>query len=142
MKKPNKIWIFAPLVFFLSMPVMADLVVIAHKDLKERPTEKKVYNLYSGIEKNSSIELLNQGEGQAARSEFFEKFLKHSEIEMKQRWSALVFSGNRTPTSLTDDRSVIEYIKAHANAVGYVDEKFLQKNPLKDAPLVTLFTIP
>lgn len=90
-------------------------------------TEQSLYNLYLGIEKNSRFELLNQSEGQAARVEFFEKFLRQSEIQLKKKWSMLIFSGNRVPLNLTDDNAIFEYVKTHPNSVGYVDSGFLSK---------------
>ena len=129
---------------FASQASFAGISVVANRAQKYIPTEQDIYNLYLGIEKNSRIELLNQDEGQAARAEFFNKFLHHSEIQMKQKWSMLVFSGNRIPSNSTDDRAILEYVKTHPNSVGYVDSEYLTKNKPSLDPqdqIVVLFKI-
>lgn len=113
---------------FKSHGASAEVVVIANGEQNEALTKDSIYNLYMGVEKNNRIELLNQREGQLARTEFFEKFLRQNEAQMKKKWSVLVFSGNRVPVNMADDQAVFEYVKIHPMAVGYVSEGFVGKN--------------
>lgn len=141
--------IFCTVFFILSqqdLPLaFAEISVIVNMAQKDQLNEKEIYNLYLGIEKNSQLELLHQEEGRSTRSEFLEKFLHNSEVQMKQKWSTLIFSGNRIPAILADDHSILDYIKRHPNAIGYVDSRVATQigsdSEFKDQ-VVVLFKVP
>lgn len=132
--------VMLPLAF--TQLAQADISVIANAKSKGQLTERDLYNLYLGIEKTSTYELLHQGVDQVARAEFFEKFLHQNETQMKRKWSTLIFSGNRIPTVIEDNRSVLEYVKVHPDAVGYVTSAFLDKASVKPGDgIVELFRV-
>ena len=119
-------------------------VVIAHPSQKGELSKKDVYDLYVGNLRMREVEVLEQAEGKPTRSTFYKRFLKKTPAEMKQQWSVLVFSGNRAPKVLSDDSSVLEYIKSNTNALGYVSAEFWEKmksqfKSEEEAP-VALFT--
>lgn len=112
----------------------ADMVFIAHSTKKEAWTEKQVRDLYLGILKLQKVDLLDQAAGQDIRDEFYQNFLKKTESQLKQQWSILIFSGERVPQMMANDRAVYDYVKSHANAVGYVSSAFWDKEIAVTSP--------
>src|SRR5882724_11413452 len=112
MGKINVSAIFISLVIscstFASQPSLAAVAVIAHLSQKNRWTRQDIRNLYAGVMKPRKLELLDQTEGQAARMEFYEKFITDNPNQIKQQRSILVFSGERAPEVLLDDQAVYE----------------------------------
>lgn len=127
-----------------SLEARSDIDVICHSDQAELFQSQDIYNLYLGLAKRRGLTLLNQAEGQTARREFFLYFLKLTEIEVRKKWSILVFSGNRTPSTLKDDFSVLEYVENNESAIGYVNSKVIEAlppNPEKPRQFKILFKI-
>lgn len=107
----------------------AELSVIVNEKNKNAWTEERIRNAYVGRLK-SNTEVIEQGEGQAARAEFREKFLGKTENQIKRQWSISIFSGGRAPTSKAGDREVLDYMKTREDAIGYVSSEFFQKEIL------------
>src|SRR4051812_36657133 len=102
MNQPKKTLLvasFSVLFFFTrTCLAMAAITVISNTDSPRILTQQEVRNLYLGTTRFEHTELIDQSPG-LPRAEFYEKFLNKSEIQMKQQWSVLVFSGHRVPQS-------------------------------------------
>lgn len=131
------------LLFFRAAFAHADLNLIANAANKETLSEKQVRDLYLGVLRSRKIELVEQSSGQSARSEFYSQFLQKDETQIKRQWSILIFSGERVPVVVSDDKAVFEYVKSHPNAIGYVSTVFWEKEKLAKAENqpIELFTV-
>jgi ABC-type phosphate transport system substrate-binding protein len=121
----------------------AEIVVIANPAQTEPLNEKEIRDLYLGTIRRRQFDLFEQSEGQAARAEFYEKFLDRNENQLKQARSIMVFSGNRVPSILADDRAVYNEVKENPRAIGYVSAGFFEaeKKKNQDQRPTVLFSI-
>jgi ABC-type phosphate transport system substrate-binding protein len=136
--------LFTSIILSLSAAdAYADIIFIANSSKKEVWTEKQVRDLYLGTLKLQQIELVDQAAGQTARNEFYEKFLKKSESQLKQKWSILVFSGEKVPLVVANDRATYEYVKSHPDSIGYVSKEFWEKeaSTISTEGLMRLFSV-
>jgi len=68
-----------------------------------------------------AIRPVDQSVDSAVRRRFSEEVLERSVTAVRSYWQQVIFSGRDVPPpELSGDESVLEYIKNHAGAVGYV----------------------
>ncbi len=66
---------------------------------------------------------VDQAGSSAARTAFTKELLGKEVLWVKSYWQKMIFSGRATPPAeLPSDREVLDFIKANADAIGYVGE--------------------
>jgi len=72
------------------------------------------------------VEPIDQGEGSAARDEFYLKFAGKSPAQIKAFWSKIIFTGRgRPPPEVSNGVEVKKFIAKHPGAIGYIDQKLV-----------------
>jgi ABC-type phosphate transport system substrate-binding protein len=67
------------------------------------------------------IRPVDQSADSAVRRRFSEEVLERSVTAVRSYWQQVIFSGRDVPPpELTSDGTVLEYVKNHAGAVGYI----------------------
>lgn len=70
-----------------------------------------------------SVVPVDQGEGNAARNDFYANVVKKSEAQLKSYWSRLIFTGKgQAPQVLGGDAEVKNMVATNPNIIGYIDE--------------------
>ncbi len=110
----------------LSGFTMADVKVVVHSSVPDGSITAdqaadiflgKVSNLPSG---HKTVPV-DQGEGERARNDFYEKVAKKDAAQLKAYWSRLIFTGKgQPPKELSDDAEVLQLVSSNPNIVGYV----------------------
>ena len=84
-----------------------------------RVFEKRATRWPNGLE----VEPVDQGEESPLRERFSRDVLGKTVGQAKSYWQALVFSGRAVPpVEMTNDARVLEYVRLHTGAVGYVSQ--------------------
>lgn len=69
----------------------------------------------------SKVEPVDQSDDTAVRSAFSREIHGRGVGAIKAYWNKLIFSGRGVPPpTLRDDREVVEYVRQHPEAIGYV----------------------
>lgn len=69
---------------------------------------------------------VDQGEGSAAREEFYLKFAGKSPAQLKAHWSKIIFTGRgQPPQETSNDIEVKKFIAKVPNAIGYIERKLV-----------------
>ncbi|MGR6870892.1 phosphate ABC transporter substrate-binding protein [Pseudomonas sp. HK3] len=70
-----------------------------------------------------SVVPIDQGEGNAARDDFYANIVKKSESQLKSYWSRLIFTGKgQAPQVVGGDAEVKNMVANNPNILGYIDE--------------------
>ena len=70
---------------------------------------------------DSAIRPVDQKASSEARRQFSSAVLKRSLAAVRSYWSRIVFSGRGVPPpELDDDAAVVDYVREHRGAIGYV----------------------
>ncbi|HVK99117.1 MAG TPA: hypothetical protein VM553_04860 [Dongiaceae bacterium] len=65
---------------------------------------------------------VDQSEGSAVRTQFYEKVVQKNESQLTAYWSRLIFTGKGTPPKqVGKDADVVDSVATDEEAVGYVD---------------------
>ncbi len=65
---------------------------------------------------------LDQAEGSATRTAFYNLVTNKDESQLKAYWSRMIFTGKGTPPkAVGGDADVVSFVAGNAGAVGYVD---------------------
>lgn len=75
----------------------------------------------TNFDDGNKIEVVDQADGSAIRTEFYPKVTEKSADQARSRWAALLFSGEgQIPPAKNNDAEVIEFVAGNPNAIGYV----------------------
>ncbi|HHH36050.1 MAG TPA: phosphate ABC transporter substrate-binding protein [Gammaproteobacteria bacterium] len=105
----------------------AGVVVIVSPDVSvDRLSKSQVKSIFLGKVKTlpdgQTALPVNQAEKSPVYDAFNKKVLGKSSTKVLQYWASRVFSGKgNPPDTVPDDKAVIEYVKSHKGAIGYVD---------------------
>lgn len=111
--------------FTLSAGAASDIVVIAHKDVKDESLSKDdVQDIYLGKktkwEDNSEIKPVQYKSG-TLHEDFLKDYVNRSRRLYQNHWNKMVFTGQGfPPKSFETYKELIEYIADTPGAVGYV----------------------
>ena len=115
----------------LSVPVQAELAIIANPDSKAIGTTTdelaKVYLARSRtISGGVKVEPMDQEPGSASREKFYSDVIQKSESELKRYWSKRMFTGKgKPPRTVLDDEAMKEWVAKNRDAIGYIDGALL-----------------
>lgn len=115
---------FAAMMF--SVVALAEVKVVVHSSVKDASiTASQAADVFLGkanaLPSGLKTVPVDQGEGQAARDEFYSLAAKKDAAQLKAYWSRLIFTGKgQPPKVLTDDADVLQLVANNPNIVGYV----------------------
>ena len=104
----------------------ADLVVvIINKDIAPTVDKEYVAGIYTGRIKGwpdgSPVFPLDQGEGSAARAEFYATVVGRSQTNMQALWAQNIFAGKGLPPKIVSQGAEMKRLVAtNRNAIGYI----------------------
>lgn len=111
----------------LSVEAFAEVKVVVHPSVKDSGiTVAQAADVFLGkanaLPSGHKTVPMDQGEGRAARDEFYSKVAKKDAAQLKAYWSRLIFTGKgQPPKELSDDAEVLQLVSTNPNIVGYVD---------------------
>ena len=124
-KQLNSTLIAASLIGFASI-ANAEIAIIVNQDADiSRATQSDVAQLFLGKRNEIDGEVarpIDQEEGSATRTEFYQKVIGKSGAQLNAYWSRLIFTGKgMPPDKVLDDAEVIEMVSDESDLVGYVN---------------------
>ena len=114
--------LFAAAALGVSVPAMAEVVVVVNKSAAESTmTKDQVAQFFLG--KSSSMTPIDQADASPIRAEFYKKVADKDAAQAKALWSKLVFTGKATmPKEVADSAAVKAAVAANPKAIGYIDK--------------------
>ncbi|QTP60518.1 phosphate ABC transporter substrate-binding protein [Billgrantia antri] len=102
------------------------VVVSAHNPLVTL-TRSELADIYLGrtsrFPNGQPATPLDQGESSPIYATFYREYLGQTPTQVKMHWSRLIFTGRgQPPRSLAGDRAMVDFVAAHADAIGYLDD--------------------
>jgi ABC-type phosphate transport system substrate-binding protein len=123
--------IVAALIFVLLFAVArahAGVTVVVHPgNALDSISKAKIADLFlkrvTRWENGRAVTPVDQSEKSAARAAFTKDLLGKEVIWVKSYWQKMIFSGRATPPAeLSSDSQVLDFIRANADAIGYVGD--------------------
>lgn len=117
--------IWVGLVFFSASLWAEEFVVIVHQDspLSEADADS-IKRLYLGkTSKLLGVRLTpaDLPEGDATREAFYHRVVDKDASQLKAYWAQLIFTGGGSPPTVQNaDQTMVQWVAAKQNAVGYV----------------------
>ena len=109
-----------------SMAQAGSVVVVGSSSPIGASNEGDVVKAFLGKKKDLggvSVVPVDQGEGNAARNDFYASVVKKSEAQLKSYWSRLIFTGKgQAPQVVGGDAEVKNMVATNPNIIGYIDE--------------------
>jgi ABC-type phosphate transport system substrate-binding protein len=127
MKKQWYIFFLAAAALLFTLPVKAQVVVIANPNVKADSVSKnELKEVFTGessaLKEGGHVVPVFQKEG-ATHSEFLSSYLGESPAAVLICWRGMVMSGRASmPKSLDSDSAVVEYVSHTAGAIGYISK--------------------
>lgn len=127
------------LITFLVLTVLlmttvwgGDIVFIVSKDTKINKVSKKILaRIYLGkVEVIDDVEVipLNLPPHNSLRKKVERKLLGMDREELQLYWNRMYLEGIEPPIVLPSQKAVMEFVKSVKGAIGYVEEKYVDKN--------------
>lgn len=125
--------IFFILMIVLSNSVNADLYMIAHKSFPaDKITTTQLQSIYLGdmpFLHGMRIIPLDQDMNSVNRMDYYDSVVAMPTAQVISHWSKLIFTGKgQAPMSLSDDKSILEFVKDNPNAIGYINSKSISND--------------
>lgn len=123
----------AALLFCLTAPVRAELVVVAHpKSGIERLTHDEVVNIYLGryrrFASGLAAEPIDLAGDAESRVQFYRKLVGKSLPEINAYWARLVFSGKtQPPRSVGQAEEAMQLVALRPGTLAYVERAKVDK---------------
>jgi ABC-type phosphate transport system substrate-binding protein len=131
MKKTVHMLLPALLLCLCSTVSLADIVaVVSANSPVTALSPEQIADIFLGrsarFPDGSAAVPLDQPEGSAARSAFYERYAAKSPVEMKQHWSKLIFTGRGQPPRQVGDAAAVKAALAQQpNAISYLDRSLV-----------------
>ena len=126
MKLSNKLLTTLALTASVSLAHAGAVVVAGASSPLAAAGSGDVVKVFLGKKKDLggvSVVPVDQGEGNAARADFYSNVVKKSEAQLKSYWSRLIFTGKgQAPQVVGGDADVKGMVASNPNLVGYIDE--------------------
>jgi len=106
--------------------IAAEIAVIANKDISINSLSvKQVKKLWLGkikkVADSGNLVPVDVDPSSSNYAVFYKKVAKKNPAQIKLYWSKQMFSGKNFPAKrLSDDDSIIEWVSANKNAIGYI----------------------
>ncbi|NOR81154.1 MAG: hypothetical protein GQ529_10045 [Methyloprofundus sp.] len=125
-----KNFIISCLLLLLSTYVVAEIVVIGNIKNTQQLSALQIQDIYMGRTRTLPDGKLAYPFDQAdLRGEFYLKLTQRPVAQINAYWARLMFSGQTSPpTKLPDDQSIIEMVKKHEGAIGYINKENVDKS--------------
>ncbi|MDR5907171.1 phosphate ABC transporter substrate-binding protein [Franzmannia qiaohouensis] len=124
---------FSLLILLSANVSLADVVlVVSAKSPVHILTRNELADIYLG--RNSRFPNgqpavpVDQRESSADYVAFYRHYLGQTPAQIKMHWSRLIFTGRgQPPRSLPSSRAVADFVAEHAQAIGYLDDAYLDE---------------
>ena len=121
--------------FLLLLPThtLAEIVVIGNiKNSQQQLTAVQVQDIYMGRTRTFPDRKFAYPFDQTdLRGEFYLKLTQRPVAQINAYWARLMFSGKTSPpTKLPDDQSIIEIVKKHEGAIGYINKENIDEQTM------------
>ena len=129
-----KNFIISFILLLLSTHVLAEIVVIGNiQNSQQQLTALQVQDIYMGRTRAFPDGKLAYPFDQTnLRSEFYLKLTQRPVAQINAYWARLMFSGQTSPpTKLPDDLSIIEIVKKHEGAIGYINKENVDEQTMR-----------
>jgi ABC-type phosphate transport system substrate-binding protein len=115
------------LLFFVARAQAGVTVIVHQSNAVDSITKAKVADLFlkrvTRWENGRAVIPVDQSEKSAARAAFTKDLLGKEVSWVKSYWQKMIFSGRATPPAeLSSDNQVLDFIRANADAIGYVSD--------------------
>ena len=110
---------------FATWQARADVVAIVSVDSTTTTaiTAEQISRIYLG--ESNALRPIDVAGASNTRREFYAKVVGKDEVQVKARWSRLIFTGKvAAPKELPSDE-VVKAVAADPKAIGYVDRSFV-----------------
>jgi len=121
-----KKFIISFFLLLLSTHTFAEIVVIGNiQNSQQQLTALQVQDIYMGRTREfPNGKLAYPFDQTNLRGEFYLKLTQRPVAQINAYWARLMFSGRTSPpTKLPDDQSIIEIVKKHEGAIGYINKE-------------------
>ena len=103
------------------------VVILSSKNPISKLTPDQVAQVFLGQAKTfytgGLCEPVDQAEGVAVRTEFYQKVTGKNAAQMKAYWAKLTFSGNgQPPQSVANGEALVKLVAENPKFIGYVDK--------------------
>jgi len=111
----------------LATNVKAEIAVIVHPSITATNIDAEtIGNIFLGKTKNTPdgtrLIPVDQAEGSAISTEFYNKLLKKTPAQLNAYWSRLVFTGKGSPPQkVSSNTDVIDLVAKDPSVIGYVN---------------------
>ena len=109
-----------------------DIVFIANKDIKINKVSKKLLaRIYLGkVNVIDGVEVIpvNLPPNNPLRKEVEKELLGMDREELQLYWNRMYLEGIEPPIVLPSQKAVVEFVKKVKGAIGYVEEKYVDKD--------------
>lgn len=100
-------------------------VVVSARSDSGTLSQEQVADIFLGVSV-SSLTPVDQTEGAALRTTFYQKLTGKSQAQLKTYWSKLIFTGKGNPPKQVGDNAGVKRTLAdNPNAIGYIDRSAL-----------------
>jgi len=115
------------LLFYVARAQAGVTVIVHPTNAVESITKAKIADLFlkrvTRWENGRAVIPVDQSEKSAARAAFTKDLLGKEVSWVKSYWQKMIFSGRATPPAeLSSDSQVLDFIRANADAIGYVSD--------------------
>jgi len=129
-----KNFIISFILLLLSANSVAEIVVIGNiQNNQQELTALQVQDIYMGRTRAFPDGKLAYPFDQTnLRGEFYLKLTQRPVAQINAYWARLMFSGQTSPpTKLPDDQSIIEIVKKHEGAIGYINKENVDEQTMR-----------
>lgn len=128
----NKLNFIIGILFMLgcafSIPAQTYVVIVNNGNSVDALTKKEISDYFlkkrTSWKNNVVIEPVDLSSGSAIRAGFSKEILNKTTTQVRAYWQQSVFSGKASPPSeMENDQAVINYVKTHKGAIGYISSK-------------------
>jgi len=115
------------LLFYVARAQAGVTVIVHPTNAVESITKAKIADLFlkrvTRWENGRAVIPVDQSEKSAARAAFTRDLLGKEVSWVKSYWQKMIFSGRATPPAeLSSDSQILDFIRANADAIGYVSD--------------------
>jgi len=112
----------------ISAMSFGEVVLSVHKDNPVQLTKEQIVNIYmgrlDGFPNGGAVLPVDQAGRSSVYRKFYKTYLSRSPSQMKAFWASAVFTGRGEPPLVrSTGKSVVEFVAADINAIGYVDAR-------------------
>ncbi|MBL4762420.1 MAG: hypothetical protein JKY93_06970 [Gammaproteobacteria bacterium] len=133
MTKRHYIVLLIPLLLSAALARADTVVIVSASSDVAVMSKREVIDLFMGryvvFPNGKAAQLLDQAHESKARQKFYKTLTGKNSAQINAYWARLIFTGRaHPPKEVMSDQAIIDLVSDSPNAIGYVDEKTINKN--------------